>query len=106
VAQPPAAVILPASQPRAAVPHALPPPLPVYRGKLDGRETWVEVQANTLRVGTIEAAEVQPLIDALRAASVVIRRVELVRPSLEELFIETVATQTGGRRMGAGAALS
>jgi ABC-2 type transport system ATP-binding protein len=51
------------------------------------------VSEQTLQVGTAEAERVQPAIDVLRAAGVVIRRVNLVRPSLEELFIEAVGAK-------------
>ena len=70
-------------------PYAAPPPIAVVRGKLPGGQ-WVELFGPTLRIGTTDPGEVQPLIDAFRKAGLVIRRVQPVRPSLEELFIETV----------------
>jgi hypothetical protein len=66
------------------------------RGTLaNGR--WVEVTGPLVRVGTTEAQEVQGVIDALRAAGLVVNRVGVVRPSLEELFMEAVGA-TGGVR--------
>jgi ABC-2 type transport system ATP-binding protein len=76
-----------------------PPPLParsIRRGVLPTGH-WVEIDGPLLRVGHTAAEDVQPLIDALRAAGVVIHRMQLVRPSLEDLFIEAVS--------GAGATL-
>ena len=75
------------------------PPLPamhVERGVLaNGR--WVEVSGPLVRVGTTEAQEVQGVIDSLRAAGLAVQRVGVVRPSLEDLFIEAVGA-TGGLR--------
>ena len=72
------------------------PPLLTDRGMLaNGR--WVEVSGPLVRVGTTEAQEVQGVIDALRAAGLVVQRVGVVRPSLEDLFIEAVGA-TGGLR--------
>jgi hypothetical protein len=48
---------------------------------------------------------VQPLIDRLRAAGAIIRRVEPIQPTLEELFMEAVAEVTGGDAYAAGAAI-
>jgi ABC-2 type transport system ATP-binding protein len=60
-----------------------------------------DVVGNTLRLFTTNAEDVQPVIDLLRQRGQVIRRVELVRPSLEEMFIQTV----GSQRRDAGARL-
>jgi ABC-2 type transport system ATP-binding protein len=62
----------------------------------------LEVVGNVLRLNTTEAVDVQPLIDLLRQQGATIRRVELVRPSLEELFIEAVG---GPGRAAVGATL-
>ena len=75
-----------------------PPPVPVVRGALPGGQ-WVELHGPVLHVGSTEPAEVQGLLDAFRRAGLTIRRMQLVRPSLEELFVETV-----GRPDGAGEA--
>jgi ABC-2 type transport system ATP-binding protein len=78
------------------------PPIPlgvrVERGELsNGR--WVEVSGPVVRVGTTDANEVQGVIDSLRTAGMVVQRVGVVRPSLEELFMEAVRGegQGGGR---------
>ena len=60
----------------------------------------LEVQGKVLRVGTIDANEVQPALDVLRDANAIIRRMHPVRPSLEELFIEAVEDH-GGASVGA-----
>lgn len=48
------------------------------------------VNGDVVRVESTDAAAVQPVIDRLRAAGVTIRRVHLVRPTLEDLFMEAV----------------
>ena len=60
-----------------------------------GPELWAELQGPTLRIGTTDPAQVQPVIDALRTRGLVVRRVQMMRPSLEELFIETVTDSAG-----------
>jgi hypothetical protein len=70
------------------------PPPPIRRGQLHS-ELWVELQGPTLRIGTTDPAQVQPVIDALRARRLTVRRVQMMRPSLEELFIETVTDSAG-----------
>jgi ABC-2 type transport system ATP-binding protein len=70
-------------------------PVPFYQGKLKTGQ-WLDLYGSTLRVGAAEAAEVQGLIDAIRAAGLVIRRVQSVRPSLEELFIDTISVPKPG----------
>ena len=63
------------------------------RGKLSTGE-WAEIRGDILSVVTTEPQRVQPVIDRLRSAGLVIRRLEPVRPSLEDLFMEAVG---GGR---------
>jgi ABC-2 type transport system ATP-binding protein len=63
------------------------------RGTLAGGQ-WISVADHTLRVGTDDPAVIQPVIDALRADGQSIVRVQSVRPSLEDLFLETVGDQT------------
>jgi ABC-2 type transport system ATP-binding protein len=75
----------------------------VVRGKLDG-ETWCEFDGVQLRVGKTEAADAQPILDALRRAGVVIRRMQVIRPSLEDLFFEAVTDPNTGKRALPGAA--
>lgn len=60
---------------------------------------WVEVGGSAIRVGTHEAALVQPIIDNVRAGGGVIRSIRAYRPSLEDLFMEAVAN--GGATPGA-----
>jgi ABC-2 type transport system ATP-binding protein len=73
---------------------------PIHSGLLpDG--TWIQVQNATLRIGTTQAPAVQPLIDALRTAGLVIRRIQPVRQSLEDLFIQAVGGVEGGHQAGA-----
>ncbi len=50
----------------------------------------IDLVGDTLHIGTIEAVEIQVILDRLRAASVVIRRVQSIRPTLEDLFIAAV----------------
>jgi len=52
---------------------------------------WVELEGPVLRIGTTDPAEVQPVLDLLRGAGLTIRRLQPVRPSLEDLFMEAVA---------------
>ena len=89
-----------AAPPVAAGSVSMPGAAISQRGALPGGQ-WVELRGSLLGVGTSDAAEIQPLLDALRAAGITIRRVEPVRPSLEELFMETVeppaAAAPGGR---------
>lgn len=69
------------------------PPTPALinavREKMN-RDLKIEVSESTLQVSTIDAAQIQPLIDHLRGESQTIRRVQLIRPSLEDLFIEAI----------------
>ncbi len=76
-----------------------PPPMPrlIERGQIPGG-AWIEIEGQTLRVGITEPAGVQPIIDRLRAAGLHIQRVQLVRPTLEDLFIEAVGGGNGGGR--------
>jgi len=62
--------------------------------------TWLQVQAGVLRIGTTQTDAVQPVIDALRAAGLAIRRIQPVRQSLEDLFIEAVGGVQGGHEAG------
>jgi ABC-2 type transport system ATP-binding protein len=70
------------------------------RGALAGG-VWLELEGQTLRIGTEEVAAVQPVIDALRAAEFLIRRIEPVRPSLEDLFLEAVGGAKKAHQAGA-----
>ena len=60
----------------------------------------VELDPPIIRLpGISEAAVVQPLLDRLRAAGLTIARVQAVRPTLEELFLDVV----GDNALAAGA---
>jgi ABC-type uncharacterized transport system ATPase subunit len=51
-----------------------------------------------VRIGTIDPADVQHIVDALRAEGQTIGRMQMVRPSLEDLFMEAVGDHgVGGK---------
>ncbi|MBV8780883.1 MAG: ABC transporter ATP-binding protein [Phycisphaerae bacterium] len=59
------------------------------RGELpDG--TWIEITESIVRIGSTDPHAAQPILDRLRSAGLVIRRFQMVRPTLEELFVEAV----------------
>jgi len=66
-------------------------------------EIWVQLEGSTLRIGTTDAAAVQQPLDQLRRAGLIIRRLQMMRPTLEELFIEAVNDRNQGMRQAAGA---
>jgi ABC-2 type transport system ATP-binding protein len=92
------------SAPAAGYPPP-PPMLPILRGKLDDG-TPVEVDRNTLRVELAGAAAVQPILDSLRAAGLIIRRLQPIRQSLEDLFMQAVTDPATGIAAAPGAAMS
>ena len=61
----------------------------IHRGHLPSG-VWIELEAGTFRIGTTDAAQIQDLLDAFRRAGLTLARVQSVRPSLEELFMDTV----------------
>jgi len=73
------------------------------RGKLATGQ-WIELRGPVLHIGASNPMEVQPLIDTLRAAQVPIARVEQVRPTLEELFMEAIIDPATGKILPPGAA--
>src|SRR5688500_6465701 len=77
------------------VPGLPPPTNPsiVTRGKLPTGE-WVELFGPVIRIGTTDPRQIQPILDALRARGLAVRRVQTVRPSLEDLFMEAIDTGT------------
>jgi hypothetical protein len=89
-----------APAPPAAAPNGNTPAPATACGAMPGGAA-VEVTGGTLRVSTMDAAAIQPVIDALRAAGFVIRRIQPARPSLEDLFIEAVGGVAGGHQAGA-----
>ena len=56
---------------------------------------WITATDHTVCIGTDEPVEIQSIVDALRVDGQTIVRVQSVRPSLEDLFIEAVGEQTG-----------
>lgn len=52
--------------------------------------TWCEFDGSTLRVGVSEPTEAQEILDSIRRAGLILKRMTPVRPTLEELFIEAV----------------
>jgi len=75
------------------------------RGTLATGEV-VELAGDTLRAAVADPAKVQGIIDALRAQGVTIRTIRLVRPSLEDLFMQAVTDPTTGETLATGAANS
>jgi len=71
----------------------------------DGADALVELDNGTLSIGVSDAIAVQPVLDALRRAGLVISSARPMRPNLEELFMKAVTNQTTGKVMGPGANL-
>src|SRR5665213_4333184 len=65
---------MPPTAPPWPVPAFAPPRFAVDAGQLAGGQ-WVEVEGPWIRAGTAEPEAIQPLLDALRGAGLVIRRV-------------------------------
>ncbi|HYE61952.1 MAG TPA: ABC transporter ATP-binding protein [Phycisphaerales bacterium] len=61
------------------------------------------LHGSDLRIETMSAEVVQPVIDAARARGLVIRQVRLAKPSLEDLFMEAVTDPTTGEALPPGA---
>ena len=72
---------------------------PVERGQLPTGE-FLEVEGAVIRIGSTDPQAIQPMIDALRRAGLVIQRVQFVRPSLEDLFFDAVAASPAGSNGG------
>jgi ABC-2 type transport system ATP-binding protein len=92
---------------RAALPGAFDSPIPPMpghptRGHLPD-QTWCEFDGSNLRIGKTEPADVQHILDALRRAGLIVRRMQLIRPSLEDLFFEVVTDPLTGQRVLPGA---
>ncbi len=58
----------------------------------------------TIKVGSTDAAIIQPIIDALRAHNTTIRAIRPVRASLEDLFMNAVVDPQSGQALAPGAA--
>jgi ABC-2 type transport system ATP-binding protein len=79
---------------------------PVKAGGLMPDGTSVEFTENIIRIGSMDPAVIQKPLDALRSAGLLIRRVQAVRPSLEDLYMDAVIDpSTGQARSAAGASL-
>ena len=65
----------------------------------------IELEGGSLRVGTVDPSKIQSLLDRLRAAGLQLRRVQLVKPSLEDLYMDAVIDPATGRAAPAGAAM-
>lgn len=65
--------------------------------------TLFRVEGRTVRLRTVDAALVQPVIDALRRDGLMIASVRPVRPSLEDLFMQAVTDPTTGEALPPGA---
>ena len=76
----------------------------VVRGKL-ATGTWIEFENETVRIGSVDPALIQVLLDKLRGANLTIRRVAPVKQSLEDLYLEAVIDPATGRPAGAGASM-
>ncbi len=63
---------------------------PALAGTLASGEA-VELSGTTLRITTGDACRIQPVLDALRAAKLVIQAVRPVRQSLEDYFMQAVS---------------
>jgi ABC-2 type transport system ATP-binding protein len=83
-----------------AAPAGVGNPIMVDRGKLPSGE-WVEIDGPVIRIGTPSPQLVQPVMDAVRSAGFGLRRLQHVRPSLEDLFLEAVGGTAGGHNVGA-----
>jgi ABC-2 type transport system ATP-binding protein len=75
----------------------------IDRGAFNGSLS-IELDGAILRLGTTDPQQVQPVIDSLRRAGLTLRRVQIMRPSLEDLFLDTVTDSTTGRVLTPGAA--
>jgi hypothetical protein len=66
-------------------------------------DVWIQLEGATLRIGTTDPSAIQGPLDQLRAAGLVVRRLQMMRPTLEDLFIEAVNDNNDGQRQMAGA---
>jgi ABC-2 type transport system ATP-binding protein len=64
---------------------------------------WAELDGGVLSIGTSDARRVQPILDALRAKNLTVRRMVPVRQSLEDLFMEAVQNPNTGYAYAPGA---
>jgi len=73
-----------------------------HRVMLDGG-VLVLASESRLTVMTTDAKRVQPLLDAVRASGLTVKRVMPFRPSLEDLFIDAVTDRSTGEVLKPGA---
>ncbi len=64
----------------------------------------VEIEKSVIRIGTVDPAAVQPVIDRLRASGIPIKSLRPMRPSLEDLFMQAVTDPATGETLKPGAA--
>lgn len=81
-----------------------PPPLPAPATPNlctlpDGLQ--LEIRGPVIRIQATQATIVQPVLDLLRNNNLVIKRIQAIQPTLEDLFIEAVAETEGGAKPGA-----
>lgn len=88
------------ADPAAAIWHAIAPLLPGGRATAAG--VPVTLKGQTIDVGVDDPAAAQPFIDAVRAAGLAVTRVQSMRPSLEDLFIEAVVDPATGKARPVG----
>ncbi|MFG0274794.1 MAG: DUF4162 domain-containing protein, partial [Phycisphaerales bacterium] len=63
----------------------------------------IETDGATLLVRTTEAAQAQPALDTARRAGLEVKSFRLVRPTLEDLFIQAVTDPETGKAVAPGA---
>ncbi len=83
-----------ATQPRVTPGEVAVTAVPAEKGMLPSGES-VELDGTVVRVGTVDPAGIQPVIDALRRNNLTIQSVQPIRQSLEDFFIETVSEGRG-----------
>jgi ABC-2 type transport system ATP-binding protein len=66
----------------------------------------VEVDGDIIRLGTMDSGLIQPVLDALRSGGWIIHRVQAVKPSLEDLYMDAVVDPTTGQSVKPGAAIN
>jgi ABC-type uncharacterized transport system ATPase subunit len=66
-----------------------------------GNGLKAEVVGPVVRIESTDVEAAQVVIDGLRAEGVAIRRMQQMRPSLEDLFVEAVGGAGGGHQAGA-----
>jgi ABC-2 type transport system ATP-binding protein len=80
---------------RGAVPEAIKFSAIVVAAAVNGGRTPGDAAGCALRVESEQAADVQPVIDALRGQGVIIESIQLVRQSLEDFFIRLLTRIRG-----------